>query len=618
MRRLAPALLASLLLALAQPASPAGVNLRWTRCYGDGGVLNRAFACNTNSGINLMVGSFVLDNPLPQVSANQFTLDITTAAASLPAWWQIRNTGSCRPNALGTNTSANPSDTVCVDWSQGQASGGIGSFTIGTLGPNTARIVGIFAVPQTAVVDLPANHEYFSFNVTINNVKSAGSACTGCSIPACIALSSIQVYTDAGNSSVTYTTPAYGTNTNYISWQGGDGVVPFANGTCAGFDTAGFAINTSVVGRGSVARSRTKNQYPAGSPVTLTAVPLPGDRFVAWSGDGSGSDPSLNVIVEEPLNITATFDRDPAAAASVVSVSDVPADQGSQVQVHWNRSPMDGTTFPAVLCCYQVQRRPSTPPGSAWVAAASEVTGLGYPDYTQVVATTADATASDPALFSFRVMARTEDDSAEWLSNEVQGASVDNIAPPAPASVTGTISSGFATFFWPAVNAPDLDHYAVYRGLEALPPIDDAHRVGTPTLPGFSDAPGYYANYRVTAVDVHGNEGAATLFVPSNTTGVDGGAPPAALSVGNPTPSPMRRQMSMSLGLPRPMSATVEVVDAQGRVVRRLHDGVSQAGWLLITWDAADARGRDVPAGIYFVRVRTPEGERIKRLALLP
>jgi len=76
--------------------------------------------------------------------------------------------------------------------------------------------------------------------------------------------------------------------------------------------------------------------------------------------------------------------------------------------------------------------------------------------------------------------------------------------------------------------------------------------------------------------------------------------------------------MSMSLGLPRDMNVTVDVVDAQGRLLRRISDGVRSAGWLSLTWDARDARGGQAPAGIYFIRVRTPAGERIRRLALLP
>jgi len=180
------------------------------------------------------------------------------------------------------------------------------------------------------------------------------------------------------------------------------------------------------------------------------------------------------------------------------------------------------------------------------------------------------------------------------------------------------MSSGLATFFWPAVNVPDLDHYAIYRGIEDVPPTDPAHRIATTTNTGYNDSPGYFAHYLVTAVDVHGNEGAATAFVPINSAGVGDRPAPGALTVGRPTPSPMTGAMSMAIGLPRAMSVTVDVVDAQGRFLRRLNDGVASAGWLNVSWDARDAQGRQAAAGIYFVRVRTSAGEQIRRLALLP
>src|SRR5262245_11535220 len=235
-----PALLA---LALSAPAAHAeGVNLRWTKCYGDGGVLNKSFACNTNTGVHILVASFVLDTPLPQVTGTQGLIDVTTAAPSLPSWWQFRNAGSCRQNSLLFNVIADANNIICVDWAAGQAVGGIGAYNVGTLGPNTAQINAVTAVPQTAAADLETATEYFSFNIVINNQKTAGlSKCAGCDVPACLAMSTFKImYGGSSNLTLTLTQPAAGGNSNYVSWQTGTGIVPFANGTCAGFDTAGF------------------------------------------------------------------------------------------------------------------------------------------------------------------------------------------------------------------------------------------------------------------------------------------------------------------------------------------------------------------------------------------
>ena len=296
----------------------------------------------------------------------------------------------------------------------------------------------------------------------------------------------------------------------------------------------------------------------------------------------------------------------------------MPNDQGSSVRVNWNRSPLDDAGNAGLLCCYRIDRTLNASPGSPWVAASGPILPVQSPTYSQVVITPADSTGVDPALLRYRVVLTAAGGSAEWISNEITGYSVDNLAPAAPSSISGVIASGVATMFWPAVSAADLAHYSIYRATEGVPPLDAAHRVGTAGSTNFTDSPGFFANYRVTAVDTHGNESPATSFVPLNTTDSPGQPAPRKLSVGNPTPSPMARSMSMALGLPHAMPVSVDVLDSQGRLVRRLAEGERPAGWFTLSWDARDARGRGTAAGVYFLRVLTPEGRSVKRLVLIP
>src|SRR5690349_1796199 len=71
MRR-ARALLLALpaLLAVASAAHAAGVSLRWNDCYGDGGVQNKNFACDTNAGSQTLVGSFTLDRKSTRLNSS--------------------------------------------------------------------------------------------------------------------------------------------------------------------------------------------------------------------------------------------------------------------------------------------------------------------------------------------------------------------------------------------------------------------------------------------------------------------------------------------------------------------------------------------------------------------
>lgn len=137
MRPRLPVLLLLVCLASSACAAP-GVALRWDQCYGDGGASNRNFACDTNAGTNILVGSFMLANEALVHRGNEMVLDIAAADPQWPTWWAMKNPGTCRLASLtmdfvglGTN---------CPDWANGQAAGGIGSYLIGHQGPNTARI----------------------------------------------------------------------------------------------------------------------------------------------------------------------------------------------------------------------------------------------------------------------------------------------------------------------------------------------------------------------------------------------------------------------------------------------------------------------------------------------
>jgi len=212
--------------ALAAP----GVNLRWTSCAGDGGTLNKTFACNSNAGTNILVASFELGEDILQSSGQELVIDLASATTPLPAWWSFKNVGTCRLGALGINTTVSATAANCVDWaSNGAATGGLGAYNIGERGPNTARIKIAIAVAAAGLVDLLTATEYFSCNVTVNNSKTVGTgACAGCNDGVCIVFNSIKCTTQEAIRDRTISGPANGTDSDYITWQGGG--VPVVGG----------------------------------------------------------------------------------------------------------------------------------------------------------------------------------------------------------------------------------------------------------------------------------------------------------------------------------------------------------------------------------------------------
>jgi hypothetical protein len=219
-----------------------GIALAWDHCLAQGtGVQNKMFACDTNAGSNLLVGTFELTRPMPGVTAGEVILQVAAASATLPEWWQFHNAGSCRLTALSADALADPADVACPSWSPGNLfvflaaycpQGGLCIDSPNV--PNQARIKIVEAVTQQNATDLLGAQPYFAFNMTISNQTTVGTgACAGCEIPVCIVLNSINVI--AGTVENRFISNAAAPGANFVTWQGGGpgcpGATPTRNAT---------------------------------------------------------------------------------------------------------------------------------------------------------------------------------------------------------------------------------------------------------------------------------------------------------------------------------------------------------------------------------------------------
>jgi len=83
---------------------------------------------------------------------------------------------------------------------------------------------------------------------------------------------------------------------------------------------------------------------------------------------------------------------------------------------------------------------------------------------------------------------------------------------------------------------------------------------------------------------------------------IDGAVEPA-LHLAQNRPNPFGPETTMSYTLAEPGRVTLAVYDLGGRLVATLVDGMKPAGTFETTWNRTDRRGRDVAAGVYFVRL---------------
>lgn len=151
-----------------------------------------------------------------------------------------------------------------------------------------------------------------------------------------------------------------------------------------------------------------------------------------------------------------------------------------------------------------------------------------------------------------------------------------------------------------AVASADDNGMGGGESFDFLPPVDD------------------FYGLVLMAHNVTGSPHDYTIIVePSPLTGVAPTAAPSELSFAI-RPNPSRSDAVFRLALPEPARAEVDVFDAAGRRVRRVHEGVLPAGLHALAWDGRDEAGRSVGAGVYFARLRSPSGERSIKITRLP
>ncbi len=89
-----------------------------------------------------------------------------------------------------------------------------------------------------------------------------------------------------------------------------------------------------------------------------------------------------------------------------------------------------------------------------------------------------------------------------------------------------------------------------------------------------------------------------------------GPLPALRLTLGpNPSSGPTRVAWTVLGGSAGPARARLDVVDAAGRSIRTLDDRVTGGGVYEIYWDGVSDDGRQVPAGLYWVRLS--HGDRV-------
>jgi len=204
----------------------AGPHLRWDAPFGHPDAqTNKNFACDTNTGENVLVVSFWAPDSVENVVEYLAVIDGQSATPSLPDWWRI---GSCRPaTSLAFDAATAP------DWQVGTLPGatipGI-DYAQGFSGPNRfrLRVIVLADTLQPLRSFGPRSGEQFVCRFLFRRQRTVPSgvtpACAGCNVSMCLSHARIYVFgegADGSNTSVSWEGFASIDQQHWVTWQGG-------------------------------------------------------------------------------------------------------------------------------------------------------------------------------------------------------------------------------------------------------------------------------------------------------------------------------------------------------------------------------------------------------------
>ena len=376
-----------------------------------------------------------------------------------------------------------------------------------------------------------------------------------------------------------------------------------------------------------------------------------GGAIITWQDERSGN---WDIYAHQIDSQGNTDDLLP----DIYSVNDVPGDEGGYVNLTWEASPVD--YYLGEITEYTVWRALEASAAATWLsnggtivsspAAALETspTGTERPilrhaslngemffweliasqagyrleGYAKIVPTAFDSTAVCDDYHYFQIIAHTSDPSIYHVSDPDSGYSVDNLRPCPPLAFAGEqiyTPEGLA-LTWEPGSEPDLGCYRVYRGTDqSFVPGTGNLLIELENAEHFDDTwtwdAGYY--YKLSAVDMHGNESGFALLAPGVVTGNDPVESPTATYLTQNYPNPFNPQTTIAFGIKENGHVSLRIYDAAGRLVATLVDEALPAGHYSESWNGLAHDGNRASSGVYFCRLSTKTFTENRKMILL-
>jgi Divergent InlB B-repeat domain len=351
----------------------------------------------------------------------------------------------------------------------------------------------------------------------------------------------------------------------------------------ATFTANTYALSVSVVGNGSVVKNPNLAEYGHGTVVTLTANAATGWGFSGWSGDASGFVNPVQVTMNGPRSVTATFEIN-------TYVLDLSIVGNGSVFANPDQSFYDHGTIVTLT---------ATPaPGRSFVGWSGDASGSQNP-----IPITMDAPKSVTATFTLNlhllsVSGGTHGEVSVTIETPAEGAKSDEVVSRRAKDDSGTGAvpgSGTVT---------DADSETNTFGHGTLLVLTATPKPGWAFAGWLGDATGSVNPMQVL---MNQPKTISASFVRS----VQNATPVTVLEFGRVHPNPGVGPITIEFGVPADGRVRLTLVDVQGRLAGVLIDENRVAGRHEVRWESRGTR-----PGVYFACLEAGGRREIRRVVL--
>ena len=192
---------------------------------------------------------------------------------------------------------------------------------------------------------------------------------------------------------------------------------------------------------------------------------------------------------------------------------------------------------------------------------------------------------------------------------------------PSVVQSSASLPEGFSQYWGPPF-ANATSALVAVAAAGTTPLVASTTRLNTVQLTLSSSAP-LGTDMPLTFSSIHFNDGSPSVAVTAGVVHVRGAlaAPPpagaSALALAVPAPDPAPHGARIACTLPAPGAVRLAILALDGARVRTLAAGPLDAGPHAWRWDGRDAAGRELAAGLYFVRLDWGGRTLVRRLAVV-